>query len=164
MAQQPVPDAVAHIVSAAAGAVASACVRVPTDTVRHRTQAFLHPNAFAAVPQLLKAKGPSGFYAGFKPTLMRDVPEIALQFASYEFLRSILQRRSGEKLATWQHLLLGGLSGALAACATMPLDVLKTQMQCGGKDAARGGVVKALQTTLADKGARGLFAGMVCIS
>lgn len=162
MAQQPVPDAVAHIASAAAGAVASAVVRVPTDTIRHRTQAFLHPNTFAAVPQLMKAKGLGGFYAGFRPTLMRDVPEIAIQFATYECLRAILQRRAGNKLATWQHLILGGASGAVAASITMPVDVLKTQLQCGGKEAARTGILRTVQQIVADKGAGGLFAGMVC--
>jgi hypothetical protein len=161
MAKQPVPNYVAHVSAAASGAIASAFVRVPTDTVRHRVQAFLHPNTFTAVPQLLKSKGLRGFYAGFRPTLLRDVPEIAIQFATYEFLRSVLQNRSGEQLATWQHLVLGGISGAAAACFTMPVDVLKTQLQCGGKAATQLGFVRTLQQTLSEKGASALFAGMV---
>lgn len=31
-----------------------------------------------------------------------------------------------KKLQTWQHLVLGAISGGLAATATMPLDVTKT--------------------------------------
>ena len=160
MAQRAVPDAVAHMSAAAAGAVASAFVRVPTDTVRHRVQGYLHRNVFCAVPELARRKGLRGFYAGLQPTLLRDVPEIAIQFATYEALRSLLQR--GErKLATWQHLLLGGVSGAMAACATMPIDVMKTHMQCGGPDVARAGFRGAMRQIVAEGGPAALFAGMV---
>lgn len=50
----------------------------------------------------------------------------------YEQLRRIVQAKTGrDKLPTWQHLLLGGASGASAALATMPLDFAKTVLQCG---------------------------------
>lgn len=159
MVRLSMPPAIAHMTAAASGAIASAFLRVPTDTVRHRVQAFLHPSTFAAVPQLFRAQGVRGFYAGFRPTLMRDVPEIMIQFAAYECLRSALTRRTKAKLATWQHLILGGASGALAASMTMPLDVLKTQMQCG---AAHGvGVIGSLRHIVAGNGPSALFTGMV---
>jgi solute carrier family 25 (mitochondrial S-adenosylmethionine transporter), member 26 len=162
VAKRSVPDAVSHMAAAAGGAIVSAVLRVPTDTVRHRVQVFLHPSTFAAVPQLFCAKGMRGFYAGFWPTLMRDVPEIAIQFAAYECLRGALQKRTRSKLATWQHLVLGGLSGALGASMTMPVDVLKTQMQCGGaRGAGSRGIVGSLKGLMADKGPSTLFTGMV---
>ena len=61
------------------------------------------------------------------------------------------------QLRTWQHLLLGGVSGAVAASATMPLDYIKTAMQCGSPL----GVKELVRLTLREKGASGLFAGMV---
>ena len=73
-----------HLVSASAGALASSIVRVPTDTIRHRVQAYLHPNVFRAGICILRKEGLLGLYSGFLPTLLRDVPEIALQFALYE--------------------------------------------------------------------------------
>jgi solute carrier family 25 S-adenosylmethionine transporter 26 len=151
--------------AAAGGAVTSTFVRVPTDTLRHRVQAYLHPNVVRAIPELMQRKGLGGFYAGFHPTLARDVPEIAIQFAVYECLRTLVQRDvsgSAKKLATWQHLVLGGISGALAACTTMPIDVLKTQMQCGGPEAVRLGFVGTLKEIVSAKGPSGLIAGMVC--
>ena len=166
VAKRSGPDWISHMAAAAGSAVVSALPRVPGDTIRHRVQAYLHPNSFRAVPQLLKAKGLPGFYSGFRPTLMRDVPEIAIQFAAYECLRSAVQgRNQGKKLATWQHLLLGGLSGALAACTTMPIDVLKTQMQCssGAQAGSLRIACKAMQHTLAEKGPTALFTGLVCV-
>lgn len=62
-----------------------------------------------------------------------------------------------KKLQTWQHLVLGGLSGAMAATATMPLDVTKTALQCGNDNSVRG----ILSDIVRDKGVSGLFAGMV---
>jgi solute carrier family 25 (mitochondrial S-adenosylmethionine transporter), member 26 len=99
-------------------------VRVPTDTIRHRVQAYLHPSWAAAVPQLLRAKGVRGFYAGFTPTVIRDVPELVLQFTIYEGLRRVVQRfNGGAQLDTGFHLLLGGTAGAVSAVFSTPLDV-----------------------------------------
>lgn len=40
------PSAVTHLASASAGAVLSSFVRVPTDTVKHRVQAYMETNIF----------------------------------------------------------------------------------------------------------------------
>lgn len=40
------PSAVTHLASASAGAVMSAFIRVPTDTVKHRVQAYMETNVF----------------------------------------------------------------------------------------------------------------------
>eukprot|EP01026_Neomeris_dumetosa_P082077 TRINITY_DN9328_c0_g1_i7.p2 TRINITY_DN9328_c0_g1~~TRINITY_DN9328_c0_g1_i7.p2 ORF type:complete len:126 (+),score=11.08 TRINITY_DN9328_c0_g1_i7:243-620(+) len=38
-------------------------------------------------------------------------------------------KKEGKKLPTWQHLILGGLSGAIAGMVTNPLDVMKCSIQ-----------------------------------
>lgn len=162
-----------HVASAGLGAMASACVRVPADTLKHRVQAYRHPNVFAAAGSICASPaGWRGLYSGFVPTILRDIPEIAIQFAAYDSLRCCVQRRRGDgdagsggapaapaKLQTWEHLTLGGASGALAAVATCPLDVLKTRLQTGGSagQPARG----VLAATLRQHGVAGLFAGLV---
>ena len=51
------------------------------------------------------------------PTLLRDVPDIAIQFTLYERLRKTLERRRNvNKLRTWEHLILGGFSGGTPLC------------------------------------------------
>lgn len=156
-----------HLTAGAVGAVTSAFVRVPTDTIRHRVQAYLHPTVIHAVPELVRAKGISGFYSGFLPTIVRDVPEIALQFGMYEALRGAVQwhtarsgAEAGGKLPTWQHLVLGGAAGAFATSVTMPIDVIKTTLQCGGKAARLTGPWRTF-TDLCTHNRAGLWAGMV---
>lgn len=154
----PRAPTITHLVSASAGAVASSLVRVPTDIVRHRVQAYLFANVFEATITIIQKDGIRGLYRGFAATLMRDIPEIAIQFAAYDALRRALHKRQGvTKMQTWHHLALGGAAGALAASVTMPLDVLKTSLQCGGKKTP---VFVALNKILQTKGWQGLFSGM----
>eukprot|EP00892_Ulva_mutabilis_P001060 jgi/Ulvmu1/10955/UM007_0134.1 len=155
-----------HLAAGAVGAVTSACVRVPTDTIRHRVQAYLHPTVIHAVPALARSKGIGGFYSGFLPTIIRDVPEIALQFGMYEALRAAVTWHAarhgggdGGKLPTWQHLILGGAAGAFATSVTMPIDVIKTHLQCGGKEARQAGPWRTFAQLCAHD-RRGLWAGM----
>ncbi len=102
-------------------------------------QAYQFPDIFQAAKSILASKGWRGMYAGFGPTLLRDVPEIAIQFTLYSQLQAAAaahQQRngcsssSGAPPAPWQHLLLGGVSGAVASTITMPLDVVKSTLQC----------------------------------
>jgi len=148
-----------HVLSASAGAISSSVFRVPTDVVKHRVQAYQYPTAWSGVASIWTSQRIRGFYAGYFPTLIRDVPEIAIQFATYEFLRKRVASTTGvEKMETWQHLVLGGLSGCVAAISTMPLDVLKTRIQCGMTTGL--GPVGTLVEMVEDKGFKSLFAGV----
>ncbi|CAK0786047.1 hypothetical protein CVIRNUC_009260 [Coccomyxa viridis] len=150
-------QAVTHLASASAGAILSAFVRVPTDTLKHRTQAYLIPDVWRGARSIVGKEGIAGLYHGLLPTLLRDVPDIAIQFTLYERLRKTLERRRAvAKLRTWEHLILGGFAGATAASITMPLDFAKTVLQCGSALP----VHRVLKQTLADKGPAGLFTGM----
>lgn len=171
--ERKLPSAVTHLASASAGAVISAFVRVPTDTIKHRVQAYMETDVFlvslfqmvfesawplkaetqcqvvpvfsacksavcspcfglqlfwaagtwmslcvlqargrcilfgnaniafadlttqqkTAVPDketmqgarhIIASEGVRGLYQGLLPTLLRDVPEIAIQFSLYE--------------------------------------------------------------------------------
>ncbi len=71
---------------------------------------IIHPAQGAR--SIVAAEGVAGLYQGLLPTLLRDVPDIAIQFALYERLRKVLERRRQvSKLRTWEHLILGGVSG-----------------------------------------------------
>lgn len=78
-------------------------------------------------------------------------------------LRRLAQRRRRvTKLATWEHLLLGGMSGAVAAAATCPLDALKTAQQVVvAGTAPTVGMLGTLGTTVRTGGPGALFVGMV---
>ena len=94
---------------------------------------------------ILAAEGVRGLYKGLLPTLMRDVPEIAIQFALYERVRQAMeQHRKVARLRTYEHLLVGGMCGmcrrgVLATCSPC------LQGTCGmlvsKKDLSGGGII-----------------------
>ena len=86
---------------------------------------------------------------------MRGLPGSKLQAVCA--LQALQKRRQKSKLRTWEHLVLGGFSGACAATVTTPLDVAKTKLQCG----VRAPLHEILRQTLEKRGPAGLFAGMV---
>lgn len=151
------PPGVVHVASASIGTLVSSVVRVPADTLKHRVQAYMHPNVFEAFRSVVTAEGLGGLYKGFWPTLMRDVPEIVIQFGVYEKLRAVVQKkRNVAKLTTPEHLLLGACAGAIAATFTMPLDLVKTRQQCGANQA----IPMIVASVIREKGAAGLFSGL----
>jgi solute carrier family 25 S-adenosylmethionine transporter 26 len=65
------------------------------------------------------------------PTVLEDVPDMAVKFACYEMLRKVHSRlNDGRPAGVAEDLIMGGFAGAAAAAATTPLDVLKTVMMC----------------------------------
>ena len=54
----------------------------------------------------------------------------AVNFTVYgEFKRFLQEYQHMQELPPWQHLLAGGISGALAPIANAPIDTLKTRIQ-----------------------------------
>lgn len=128
-------------------------------------------------------------WAGFGPTLVRDIPEAAISFALYGQLRRMGEEsgafgfgggggggggnngksgRSGSNNnaapppppSPLQHMALGGVAGAVAAAVTTPLDVVKTMVQCSPPD-GRAGAMGTLARILQARGPTALFAGGV---
>ena len=85
------------------------------------------------------------------------MPGLVVNWGCMCRLRQVFQKKGSPKLETWQHLVLGGLSGASAALATTPLDLIKTRLQVG----SAGSVRQAVALTVQEQGPKGLFAGLV---
>lgn len=97
---------------------------------------------------------------GFLPTVLEDVPDMAVKFAVYEMLRGVHSRLHEERPANVaEDLVMGGVAGAAAAAATTPLDVLKTVMMCSAS--SRPTIVTAAQGIMREgKGLRPFFRGV----
>eukprot|EP00198_Chlamydomonas_reinhardtii_P005163 XP_001694499.1 mitochondrial carrier protein [Chlamydomonas reinhardtii] len=184
----------ARLLASAAAAAASALIRVPADVLKHRVQAYVYPSVTAAARDIVSRRGLAGLYAGFGATLLRDAPELVIQFTAYTQLKALLhkaananknnsanqntknissstssssgqqqqQQQVGGSAATAaamvEHLAVGGAAGAAAALATTPLDVIKTQLQCGGASTVGGAVANVLRASGGSPAA--LFAGL----
>merc|ERR1719506_3220066 len=147
----------------AAGAIAAAggsFVKVPLAVCIRSVQAGVYPNVVNASRSIVRAAGPRGLFVGFLPTFLEDVPDMAVKFACYETLRQLHRKMKKGKPSTAQEdLVLGGFSGSVAAAATTPLDVIKTNMMCSA--ATRPSVSQACRQVMAQGlGPRAFFTGV----
>lgn len=158
------PPSARAFLAGAAGAVGSSIVKVPAAVCIRSVQARIYPNVAAAARAIVAAAGVRGLFTGYLPTILEDVPDMAVKFAAYESLRAAHARLTGcERGSTGKgaDLLMGGTAGALAAAATTPLDVLKTRMMVAAGGAHRPTLSGAFAAVVRDKrGIAPFFAGV----
>ncbi len=124
------PGAVAFV-SGAVAAAGSSVVKVPLAVCIRSVQAGVYPNVFSAARSITSAAGVRGLFTGYAPTLLEDVPDMAVKFATFETMRSVHRSITGRPSPSPQEdFAMGAVAGALAAAATTPLDVIKTRMMC----------------------------------
>mmetsp|Transcript_30688 Transcript_30688/g.67966 ORF Transcript_30688/g.67966 Transcript_30688/m.67966 type:complete len:398 (+) Transcript_30688:765-1958(+) len=156
------PDMPAGGVAFAAGGIAaigSSVVKVPLAVCIRSVQAGVYPNFFSAAKSIISAAGPRGLFTGFLPTLLEDVPDMALKFAAYESMRQVHAKVYKGRPATVQEdFAMGAVSGAMAAAATTPLDVIKTNMMCTA--ASRPSMFSAASLVYQQGGTPAFFRGV----
>ena len=87
-------------------------------------------SALTCARTVYHTEGLSAFYVSYPTTLTMTVPFTAVQFTVYEQLKKLLNPQGAYSPST--HIVAGGLSGAVAAAVTTPLDVAKTLLQTRG--------------------------------
>lgn len=166
---------------AAAGFVAGAVstcfhdvVMVPAETVKQRLQLGYYRGAAHAAGRMAAAGGGS-LFRSLPTTLATNVPYASLMMMSNESLRRQLNPTGAFSLPTF--LAAGAASGALAAAATTPLDVVKTRLNTQGMARARAstgelhgaprgfrvqyqGFADAARAVYRAEGVRGFFVGV----
>ncbi|GAB4815049.1 hypothetical protein N2152v2_002095 [Parachlorella kessleri] len=147
-------------VAGAAAALGSSVVKVPLAVCIRSVQAGIYKNVVHAAKEITKAAGVRGLFTGFLPTVLEDVPDMAVKFAAYETMRAVHRRMAGDRPAhTLEDLIMGGVAGAAAAAATTPLDVVKTIMMCNAS--SKPTIVSAARGILAEgRGLRPFFRGV----
>jgi solute carrier family 25 (mitochondrial S-adenosylmethionine transporter), member 26 len=83
------PASAVAFVAGAAAAVGSSAVKVPLAVCIRSVQAGVYPNVLAAARSITAAAGPRGLFTGWLPTLLEDVPDMAIKFAAYETMRQV---------------------------------------------------------------------------
>mmetsp|Transcript_24158 Transcript_24158/g.29286 ORF Transcript_24158/g.29286 Transcript_24158/m.29286 type:complete len:393 (+) Transcript_24158:703-1881(+) len=145
----------------AVGAAGSSLVKVPAAVCIRSVQANVYPNVFKAAKTIVATAGPRGLYTGFVPTLLEDIPDMAIKFAAYEVLRATHCKITGKsrgEAAVHEDLIMGGGAGALAAAGTTPLDVIKTRMMCSAS--TRPTVLASAAEVYKGGGSRAFFTGV----
>ena len=167
------------MVAASMGEAAACLVRVPTEIVKAKMQTTGNNNnnskngQYKTVGSTIRAvlkedpHGPlgaitGGLYRGFGITLMREVPFAIIQFPIYEKSKVLWGDLQGYPVSPFQAAACGSLSGAVAAAATTPLDVLKTRLMLGADKCGKPykNAVDVMQRTVQEEGTATLFSGI----
>ena len=125
-----------HSCAASCGEVAACLVRVPTAVVTQRMQVGQYKTFPEAVSKIFAEAGVSTFFIGYWTTVAREIPFSFIQFPMYEGLKKIWSFAQSKETSPTQGAICGSFSGAVAAAATCPLDVVKTRMMLGSKTQA----------------------------
>ncbi|XP_033731348.1 S-adenosylmethionine mitochondrial carrier protein-like [Pecten maximus] len=152
-----------HMMGASLGEVSACLLRVPVEVVKQRAQANPNLTSKSILLSTLKHEGFLGLFRGYFSTVIREMPFSFIQFPIWEYLKLRWSTYQGKAVDPWQSALCGAMAGCVGAGITTPLDVAKTRIMLAkaGTPLATGNIGFALKTVYAEKGARGLFAGVV---
>lgn len=92
------------------------------------------------VSQILKREGVSGFFKGFVPTLVREMPGYFLFFGGYEGTRELFRRpnETKDEIGLWKTMIAGGVGGMIFWTVTYPVDVVKSRIQVNSTSESLG--------------------------
>ncbi len=143
---------VGHGGAAAVAEIAACLVKVPFEILKQRKQADAVGSAWALAKSIYQKQGVRGMYAGLGATVAREIPFGFIQMPLYEWLKKKVKKNDEELLTNPQACACGAVAGGVAAFATCPVDVWKTRLMLGEKNAS---VWKIGQ----QEGLRALFSG-----
>ena len=153
------------LVASALASLGSCIAGVPQEVIKQRLVTGIYPNFRTAVSTIARVEGPLGFYAGWAPTVSRNLPFVVICFCSFDALQRWMLRDKpdGTALSTVENLAAGVTSALIGGLCTQPIDVVKTRLMT--QAAVRGvtpyaGVVDCVRTMLATEGPGVFLAGL----
>ena len=163
--------ALCHMIAASISEAVACLVRVPTEVIKAKMQtAKVHlslVDTFKLVLAETHGGGPlsglaGGLYRGYGITLFREIPFAIIQFPLYEWMKVMWKDLQEAPCTPIQAAACGSGSGAVAAAATTPLDVLKTRHMIGYDHSGRAynGIVDVLNSTIQTDGKAALWKGI----
>ncbi|PKA56214.1 Protein mitoferrin-like 1, chloroplastic [Apostasia shenzhenica] len=154
------PDIQVQSVASFCSTFLGTAVRIPCEVLKQRLQAGIFNNAGQAIVGTLHQDGIKGLFRGTGATLCREIPFYVAGMSLYAEAKKTSQNLLRRDLEPWETIVVGALSGGLAAVMTTPFDVMKTRMMT-----APQGIPVSLQATAFDilrqEGPLGLFKGAV---
>jgi len=125
-----------------AGVTEAVAVVTPMEVVKIRLQAQSHSladpmevpqyrNAGHAVYKIIREEGVLALYRGVSLTAFRQATNQGVNFTVYQELKKYAASLQPEKaeLPSYQHMLVGLISGAMGPFSNAPIDTIKTRLQ-----------------------------------
>ncbi|KAF8878046.1 succinate/fumarate mitochondrial transporter [Mucidula mucida] len=125
-----------------AGTTEAVAVVTPMEVVKIRLQAQQHSladpleipryrNAAHAVYTIVREEGASALYRGVSLTALRQATNQGANFTVYQELKKVAQtwQPDVQDLPSYQHMIIGLISGAAGPMSNAPIDTIKTRLQ-----------------------------------
>ncbi|KAI0087122.1 mitochondrial carrier [Irpex rosettiformis] len=125
-----------------AGTTEAVLVVTPMEVVKIRLQAQQHSladpleapryrNAGHAVYTIIREEGVSTLYRGVSLTALRQATNQGANFTAYQEIKKLAHKYQPEltELPSYQHMLIGLISGAMGPFSNAPIDTIKTRLQ-----------------------------------
>ncbi|GAB6029151.1 hypothetical protein CHUAL_004928 [Chamberlinius hualienensis] len=156
-------QSIVHMSSAALGEVVACIVRVPVEVVKQRTQASPNHSSYYMLKKTLNNEGFRGLYRGYISTVSREIPFAFIQYPLWELFKKSWSSSQNRYVDSWQAAICGAAAGGISAAITTPLDVAKTRIMLAEKGSltAKGNIIQVLTAVSAERGIKGIFAGIV---
>jgi solute carrier family 25 citrate transporter 1 len=129
--------------------------------VQHRK----YTNVLQTAITISREEGVGALYKGVVPTMLRQGCNQAVNFTMYNIMKTQVMTWQGtDQLASWQSLMIGGLSGGMGPLVNNPLDVVKTRLQkqvvTPGKTPKYTGLGQACVVIAKEEGTLALWKGI----
>lgn len=125
-----------------AGVTEAVAVVTPMEVVKIRLQAQMHSladpleipryrNAAHAVYTIVKEEGIMTLYRGVSLTALRQATNQGANFTAYQELKKVAHQWQPDlpDLPSYQHMIIGLISGAMGPFSNAPIDTIKTRLQ-----------------------------------
>jgi solute carrier family 25 citrate transporter 1 len=125
-----------------AGTTEAVVVVTPMEVVKIRLQAQQHSladplespryrNAGHAVYTIVREEGVSALYRGVSLTAIRQATNQGANFTAYQEIKKLAHKWQPEltELPSYQHMVIGLISGAMGPFSNAPIDTIKTRLQ-----------------------------------
>ena len=153
------------IAGAAAGGISKFCT-APIDRVKLMYQvspdrAFSVSAGLRTARKIIQKDGITALWRGNSVAVLRDVPYAAIIFSSYAMIEEIVCGCTQRRPDVWSRSAAGCAAGAIATCATYPLDVLRARFGAEwGSQPRYGSYYQGVREILRKEGGAALFAGI----
>jgi len=160
---QIVPTVVLDFLNAAISKVPSTLINNPITVLKTRFEVVGSKNnegIIKSIANIIKEKGPSEFYRGLLPTLIRDTRWAGIQYSTYQFLINLYKKYFGSPYNS--SLLIsffGATSSTIAVLATYPFDNIRIRMQTRDSHSPRKNIIQLAKDVFREEGITGFYLG-----
>lgn len=117
-----------------AATLVTSVIKIPIANSMRVLQTKNHPHVFSAGKSILKAQGIHGIYSGYSLSLVDDYFDMEVRLRIYSFLRNLIPEKD---MNPSLGLMMGAISGSIAAAVTTPLDTIRCHLAVASVNAKK---------------------------